>query len=87
MNMPEVKIEAAGDGYKLVGFEELDRWAKMNVPEWAIVSRQCQEFGLDDTARLKLLAAALLKRMVSSDEEMIALLREGRIVPVRAALA
>lgn len=63
---------------QLVGFRDLDHWARRMIPLWHAITERCRQRDISETDRLKLLCYHLLKESEEMKErELRRLEQEG----------
>lgn len=69
--IPEIKIGVKPGYYGLAGWEELDRWARLNLTLWAHVTKDCELGKMNEETRLKMLVYGYLKAYAATSEEYV----------------
>lgn len=69
--IPTLVISPDGNGYGLAGWDELDRWANLNVGVWRATKQHQQAYGITEADRLRFLAATLLTENLRLADELM----------------
>jgi hypothetical protein len=69
--------------YDLAGFEEFDRWMRMNDAHYKVISDQAGTLGMSDTDRLRMLVSAMTVKAYGYEEKLHEMIRTAGAYPFR----